>query len=70
MGVEAATELEGPESRTLDREHVAKVAENALREGLKLLTARQYRPLMPLSITDYELEEALSSMARAVSETA
>jgi 4-aminobutyrate aminotransferase / (S)-3-amino-2-methylpropionate transaminase / 5-aminovalerate transaminase len=73
-GPMAAIELvKDPESRIPDGERTAKVAENALQKGLMLLTAGRYanvvRTLMPLSITDDELEEGLSILARAVSET-
>ncbi|MDP8926766.1 MAG: 4-aminobutyrate--2-oxoglutarate transaminase [Actinomycetota bacterium] len=65
--------VKDPESRIPDGERTAKVAENALQKGLMLLTAGRYanvvRTLMPLSITDDELEEGLSILARAVSET-
>lgn len=74
-GPMAAMELvKDPESRAPDKEHAAKVAENALQDGLLLLTAGQHgnviRTLMPLPITDDELEEGLSILVRAVSETA
>ena len=73
-GPMAAMELvKDPESRIPDGERTAKVAENALQNGLMILTAGRYanviRTLMPLSITDDELEEGLSILARAVSET-
>ena len=73
-GPMAAMELvKDPESRIPDGERTAKVAENALQKGLMLLTAGRYanviRMLMPLSITDDELEEGLSILARSVSET-
>ena len=62
-----------PESCAPDKERAAMVAEKALQEGLMLLTAGQQgnviRTLMPLSISDDELEEGLSILARAVSET-
>ena len=49
------------------------MAENALEEGLVLLTAGQHenviRTLMSLWITDDELAEGLSILTRAVSET-
>ncbi len=71
----AAMELvEDPESRAPDKERAARVVANALQSGLLLLTAGQHgnviRTLMPLPITDDELEEGLSILARAVSETA
>ena len=62
-----------PESHAPDRERAARVVANALKNGLLLLTAGQQgnviRTLMPLPITDDELEEGLSIFARAVSET-
>ena len=61
------------ESHAPDRERAARVVANALKNGLLLLTAGQQgnviRTLMPLPITDDELEEGLSILARAVSET-
>jgi 4-aminobutyrate aminotransferase/(S)-3-amino-2-methylpropionate transaminase len=74
-GPMAAMELvKDPENRTSDKERAAIVAENALQNGLMLLTAGQQgnviRTLMPLPITDDELEEGLSILARAVDETA
>jgi 4-aminobutyrate aminotransferase/(S)-3-amino-2-methylpropionate transaminase len=73
-GPMAAMELvENAESRAPDRERAAKVVQKALQEGLMLLTAGQQgnviRTLMPLSISDDELEEGLSILARAVSDT-
>ena len=66
--------VKDPGSRAPDRERAAKVAQCALQSGLMLLTAGQQgnviRTLMPLSIADDELEEGLSILARAVSETA
>ncbi len=66
--------VKDPESRTPDRERAAEVVENALQSGLLLLTAGQQgnviRTLMPLPITGDELEEGLSILARAVSESA
>ena len=74
-GPMAAMELvKDPESRAPAKEQAAEVAENALQRGLMLLTAGQHgnviRTLMPLPITDDELEEGLSILARAVGETA
>jgi 4-aminobutyrate aminotransferase / (S)-3-amino-2-methylpropionate transaminase / 5-aminovalerate transaminase len=74
-GPMAAMELvKDPEIREPDKERAAKVAENALQSGLMLLTAGQrgnvIRTLMPLPITDAELEEGLSILAHAISETA
>jgi 4-aminobutyrate aminotransferase / (S)-3-amino-2-methylpropionate transaminase / 5-aminovalerate transaminase len=66
--------VKDPESHAPDRERAARVVANALKNGLLLLTAGQQgnviRTLMPLPITDDELEEGLSILARAVSETA
>ena len=65
--------VKDPESHAPDRERAARVVANALKNGLLLLTAGQQgnviRTLMPLPITDDELEEGLSIFARAVSET-
>ena len=65
--------VKGAESHAPDRERAARVVANALKNGLLLLTAGQQgnviRTLMPLPITDDELEEGLSILARAVSET-
>jgi 4-aminobutyrate aminotransferase-like enzyme len=65
--------VKDPESHVPDRERAARVVANALKNGLLLLTAGQQgnviRTLMPLPITDDELEEGLSILARAVSET-
>jgi 4-aminobutyrate aminotransferase/(S)-3-amino-2-methylpropionate transaminase len=62
--------VKDPESRAPDKEQTAKIIGQALQEGLMLLVAGQYsnviRTLMPLSITDDELEEGLSILARAV----
>ena len=74
LGPMAAMELvKDPESRTPDRARAARVAENALGEGLMLLTAGPHgnviRTLMPLSITDDELEEGLSILSEAVTKT-
>ncbi|MCA1695731.1 MAG: aminotransferase class III-fold pyridoxal phosphate-dependent enzyme, partial [Actinobacteria bacterium] len=74
-GPMAAMELvKDPESRAPAKEQAAEVAENALQRGLMLLTAGQHgnviRTLMPLPITDDELEEGLSILVRAVGETA
>jgi 4-aminobutyrate aminotransferase / (S)-3-amino-2-methylpropionate transaminase / 5-aminovalerate transaminase len=64
--------IKGPENRAPDKERAASVAENALEEGLVLLTAGQhenvFRTLMSLSITDDELAEGLSILTRAVGE--
>ncbi len=65
--------VKDPESHAPDRERAARVVANALKNGLLLLTAGQQgnviRTLMPLPITDDELEEGLSILAHAVSET-
>ena len=73
-GPMAAMELvQDPESRTPDRERAARAADNALREGLMILTAGPHgnviRTLMPLPITDDELEEGFSILAEAVTKT-
>ena len=70
-GAMVAIELvKDPETIAPDKERTARVVEAALQEGLLLLTAGQYsnviRTLMPLVITDDELEEGLSIMGRAV----
>jgi 4-aminobutyrate aminotransferase / (S)-3-amino-2-methylpropionate transaminase / 5-aminovalerate transaminase len=70
-GAMVAMELvKDPESRAPDKERTAKIVEAALQEGLLLLTAGQYsnviRTLMPLVITDEDLEDGLSILARAV----
>jgi 4-aminobutyrate aminotransferase / (S)-3-amino-2-methylpropionate transaminase / 5-aminovalerate transaminase len=58
------------ETKAPDKERTGKIVEAALQEGLLLLTAGQYsnviRTLMPLVITDEELEEGLSILGRAV----
>ena len=63
-----------PASRVPDKERTSKVIERALQGGLMLLLAGQYgnviRTLMPLSITDDELEEGLSILTRVVGEVA
>ncbi len=73
-GPMAAMELvKDPKSRAPDKERAALVAETALQKGLMLLTAGQHanviRTLMPLSITDDELDEGLCILDRAVGET-
>jgi len=73
-GPMAAMELvKDPKSRAPDKERAALVAENALQKGLMLLMAGQHanviRTLMPLSITDDELDEGLCILDRAVGET-
>jgi 4-aminobutyrate aminotransferase/(S)-3-amino-2-methylpropionate transaminase len=74
-GPMAAMELvKDAENKTPDKERTAQVVENALQDGLLLLTAGQYgnviRVLMPFAISDSELEEGLAIMERAVSATA
>ena len=62
------------ESKTPDKERTGGIVAAALQEGLLLLTAGQYsnviRVLMPLSITDEELEEGLSILGRVVDSVA
>jgi len=57
-------------SKAPDKARTAGIVEAALQEGLLLLTAGQFsnviRALMPLVITDDELEEGLSILGRAV----
>jgi 4-aminobutyrate aminotransferase/(S)-3-amino-2-methylpropionate transaminase len=74
-GAMAAIELvKDHQSRAPDAERTARVIELALQGGLMLLAAGQYgnviRTLMPLPITDDELEEGLSILARALDATA
>ncbi len=58
------------ETRAPDKARAAKVVEHALKEGLMLVTAGQYgnviRTLMPLVISDEELEEGLAILDRAL----
>lgn len=65
--------MKDPESHTTGKGRAAGVAENTLQQGLMLLAAGQYgnmiQTLMPLSITDDDLEESLSILARAVTGT-
>jgi 4-aminobutyrate aminotransferase / (S)-3-amino-2-methylpropionate transaminase / 5-aminovalerate transaminase len=70
-GAMLAMELvKDPGTKAPDKERTGRIVEAALQEGLLLLTAGQYtnviRTLMPLAITDEELEEGLSVLARAV----
>ena len=62
------------ESKTPDKERTAEVVQAALQQGLLLLTAGQYgnciRTLMPLSITDDELDEGFAILGRAVDSAA
>ncbi len=66
--------VKDPASRAPYKEGTSKVIERALQGGLMLLLAGQYgnviRTLMPLSITDDELEEGLSILTRVVGEVA
>ncbi len=69
LGAMAAMELvKDSESKTPDKERTGKVVETALQEGLLLLTAGQYgnviRTLTPLNISEDELEEGLTILAR------
>ncbi|MGH3086155.1 MAG: 4-aminobutyrate--2-oxoglutarate transaminase [Rubrobacteraceae bacterium] len=61
-------------TKTPDPERTEKVRHHALKEGLMLLTAGSYgnvvRVLMPLVITDEQLDEGLSILGRAVGEAA
>ncbi|ABG05814.1 4-aminobutyrate aminotransferase [Rubrobacter xylanophilus DSM 9941] len=71
LGAMAAMELvTDARSKTPDPARTKGVVEHALQEGLMLLTAGAYgnviRTLMPLVITDSELEEGLSILSRAV----
>jgi 4-aminobutyrate aminotransferase / (S)-3-amino-2-methylpropionate transaminase / 5-aminovalerate transaminase len=58
------------ESRKPDKERMAAIVQNALNEGLLLITAGQFsnviRTLMPLVITDEELDEGFAILDRAV----
>jgi 4-aminobutyrate aminotransferase / (S)-3-amino-2-methylpropionate transaminase / 5-aminovalerate transaminase len=70
-GAMVAMELvKDAEGRAPDKDRTSGIVEAALQEGLLLLTAGQYsnviRTLMPLVITDEELEEGLSILGRAV----
>src|ERR671916_3266931 len=70
-GAMVAMELvKDAEGRAPDKERTSGIVEAALQEGLLLLTAGQYsnviRTLMPLVITDEDLQEGLSILARAV----
>jgi 4-aminobutyrate aminotransferase/(S)-3-amino-2-methylpropionate transaminase len=61
-------------SKTPDSEGTERVRRHALEEGLMLLTAGSYgnviRTLMPLVITDDQLDEGLAILSRAVGEAA
>jgi 4-aminobutyrate aminotransferase / (S)-3-amino-2-methylpropionate transaminase / 5-aminovalerate transaminase len=61
-------------TKTPDPEGTERVRRHALEEGLMLLTAGSYgnviRTLMPLVITDEQLDEGLAILARAVGEAA
>ncbi len=70
-GPMAAMELvKDAESRAPDKERTQKIVEEAIQNGLILLTAGQFtnciRVLMPFAITDDELEEGLAILGRAV----
>jgi 4-aminobutyrate aminotransferase/(S)-3-amino-2-methylpropionate transaminase len=72
LGAMTAMELvTDPESRKPNKVLTARIVENALKEGLLLVTAGQYgnviRTLMPLPISGSELEEGLEIMKGAVS---
>ncbi len=74
-GPMAAMELvTDAETRTPDKKRTGQIVEAALQEGLLLLTAGQYgnviRVLMPLTITEDQLDEGLAIMARAVDSVA
>lgn len=66
--------VKDPASRAPDKERASRVIGQALQGGLMLLPAGQYgnvtRTLMPLVISDDELEEGLSILARVVGEVA
>ena len=71
LGPMAALEVvTDAESRKPDKERMARIVQNALEEGLLLITAGQYtnviRTLMPLVISDEELDEGLAILDRAV----
>jgi 4-aminobutyrate aminotransferase/(S)-3-amino-2-methylpropionate transaminase len=75
LGAMTAMELvKDAESKTPDKERTGKVVEAALQEGLLLLTAGQFgnviRTLMPLNISDDELDEGLKILACAVDSVA
>ena len=61
-------------SKAPDKQRTGAMVEAALQEGLLLLTAGQYgnviRTLAPFAITDDQLDEGLSIMARAVDSVA
>lgn len=70
-GAMVAMELvKDSEGREPDPERTAKIAGNALQEGLILLTAGPWgnniRVLVPFAVTDEQLEEGLEILARAV----
>jgi 4-aminobutyrate aminotransferase/(S)-3-amino-2-methylpropionate transaminase len=75
LGPMAAMEfVTDAETKTPDKERNAKIVQAALQEGLLLLTAGQYsnciRTLMPLNISDDELEEGLAILGRAIDSVA
>ncbi len=61
-------------SKAPDKERMTQVIRASLQEGLLLLSAGQYsncvRTLMPLNITDEELDEGLSILGRAIDSVA
>lgn len=70
-GAMVAMELvKDSESREPDPERTARIAGNALQEGLILLTAGPWgnviRVLVPFAVTDEQLDEGLEIMSRAV----
>jgi len=75
LGPMAAMEfVTDAETKTPDKERNAKIVQAALQEGLLLLTAGQYsnciRTLMPLNISDDELEEGFAILGRAIDSVA
>jgi len=71
LGPMAAVEIVADrESREPGKELTARVVEHALREGLLLVTAGQYgnviRTMMPLVISDEELEEGFAILGQAM----
>jgi 4-aminobutyrate aminotransferase/(S)-3-amino-2-methylpropionate transaminase len=75
LGAMTAMELvTDPESKTPNKTLTARIVENAMKRGLLLITAGQYgnviRTLMPLTITDDELDEGLEILHESVSAAA
>jgi len=75
LGAMTAMELvTDAESRKPNKKLTARIVENALERGLLIITAGQYgnviRTLMPLPITDDELDEGLGILKEAVSAAA